>query len=83
MNGGKKPERKREQQSGSDQEVDVASDNVELSWVDEPEFAVEVTAENDEEYQSNFYFRRKMEQGETEISTRPQRTRKVPERLGY
>ena len=54
-----------------------------MSWDDDPEFAVEVTVENDEEYQPNYYFRRKMEQYKTEVSTRPQRTRKVPERLGY
>ena len=40
-----------QQESEPDQEADIASDNVELSWDDDPEFAVEVTVENDVEYQ--------------------------------
>ena len=33
---------------------------VRLSWEEDPEFAVEVTVENDGDYQPNYYFRKKV-----------------------
>ena len=45
---------------------------LELSWEEDPEFAVEVTVENDWDYQPKYYFQKKLETVPVEKSPRPQ-----------
>ena len=56
---------------------------LDLSWEEDPQFAVEVTAENDHEYQPNYYFRKKWADAPQEKSPRPRRNRRKPDRLTY
>ena len=56
---------------------------LDLIWEENPEFAVEVTVENDKDYQSNYYFKKKLTEAPVEKSSRPKRNRKKPERLTY
>ena len=58
-------------------------DEPEMHWDDELEFAVEVSIDNEESYQPTHYFKKKLISEGSEVSTRPQRTRKAPVRLGY
>ena len=55
----------------------------ELCLDEELEFAVEVSVDNEESYQPTHYLKRKLAEEVPEVVTRPQRTRKVPERLGF
>ena len=50
---------------------------------EEIEFAVEVSVENEESYQPTHYLKKKLAEEVSEGITRLQRTRKVPERLGF
>ena len=66
----------------SDRELEDMQ-GLELSWEEDPEFAVEVTVENDEDYQPNYYFQKKLAAAPVEKSPRPQRNRRKPDRLTY
>ena len=55
----------------------------ESSWDEEPEFALEVSIDKEEEYQPTYHFKRKAAELEDEHSVRPQQTRRAPERMGY
>ena len=55
----------------------------ELSWDEKPDFALEVSIDQEEEYQPTYYFKRKAADPEVEPKARPQRTRKASERFGY
>ena len=57
--------------------------DLDLSWEEDPEFAVEVTVENDKDYQPNYYFKKKLAEAPVEKSPRSIRNRKKPERLNY
>ena len=57
--------------------------DLDLSWEEDPGFAVEVTVENDKDYQPNYYFKKKLAEEPVENSSRPIRNRKKPERLNY
>ena len=72
QDGENEPDRELEDMQGLD-----------LSWKEDPEFAVEVTIEKDEGYQPNYYFRKKSAELPMERSPRPQRIRKKPERWVY
>ena len=70
MDGGSEPDHELENVQG-----------LQLSWEEDPEFVVEVAVENDEEYQPNYYFRKKLSEIPAERPTRPKRNRRKPERL--
>ena len=72
MAGGKRSDRELEDINGLD-----------LSWEEDPKFVAEVTVENDEDYQPNYYFKKKLAEAPVERSSRPQRNRWKPERLTY
>ena len=55
----------------------------ELSWEEDPEFAMELTVDNAEDYEPNYYLRARAADAKAKKSPRPQRNRKAPERLNY
>ena len=68
--------------NGSDRKLEDWHE-LELIWEEDPEFAVEITVENDGDYQPNYYLKKRLAEDPVEKIARPQRNRKKPDRLTY